>query len=224
MNKKPLPIRIVTADRQEMFREGLRRLLDMQPDFNVVADTGDGESLPALIAEHKPDVLLFDHKLRKRSGIEALRDIAALNPEVYPILLTDAIDGSELIQALIWGACGLVQKKSETELLFKSIRAVMAGDYWIGHKLICTLIENIQSLSNLVEQKTRQQSENLTRQQARIIEAIISGSSNKDIANDLSLSERTVKYHLTRIFAKFGVSSRMELARYSLKNKVLPGI
>jgi len=224
MKRKAATIRIIIADRQEMFREGLSRLLDMQPDFSVVADLDDGERLRAMAEEHKPDVILLNHKLRKRSGIEALREIAALNLEVHPILLTEDIDGNELVQALIWGACGLVQKASETDLLFKSIRSVMAGDYWISHNMICDLIKNIQSLSTLVEQKTRKQAESLTLRQATIIEAIISGSSNKDIAGDLSLSERTIKYHLTRIFAKFGVSNRMELARYSLKNKVLPGI
>jgi len=219
-----MPIRLVIADRQDMFRDGLKRLLNMQLDFRVEADSNDGDRLPALVKEFKPDVLLFNHRLRKRSGIEALREISALEIPLHPVLLTEEIDGNDIIQALMWGTCGVVRKESDTSLLFKSIRSVMAGEYWIGHGVMADLIHYLRSLSSLVEQKTRQQSENLTAQQARIIEAIICGSSNKDIANDLSLSERTVKYHLTRIFAKFGVSNRMELARYSLKNKVLPGI
>lgn len=196
----------------------------MEPDFNVETDLDDGEQLPAFVKEYNPDVLLLNHRLRKRSGIEALREIAAMKLQARPILLTEEIEGNDIIQALIWGACGVVQKDSETAMLFKSIRSVMSGDYWIGHTVTAELIDHLRSLSVLVEQKTRQQSESLTRQQTKIIEAIISGSSNKDIASDLSLSERTVKYHLTRIFSKFGVSSRTELARYSLNNKVLPGI
>ena len=196
----------------------------MQSDFHVETDCNDGDRLPALVHEFKPDVLLFNHRLRKRSGIEALQDIAALKLTVHPVLLTEDIDGNDIIQALMWGTCGIVMKEDDTSMLLKSIRSVMKGEYWIGHSIMADLIQYLRSLSFLVEQKTRQQSENLTRQQSKIIEAIISGSSNKDIAKDLSISERTVKYHLTRIFAKFGVTNRMELARYSIKNKVLPGI
>jgi len=224
MKKKSKLIRIIIADRKEMFREGLTLLLNKEPDFEVVADLDNGEKLPALAAEHHPDVIVLHQRLRGCSGIEALREIKELGLKVRPILLTDNIEDTELIQALIWGACGLVRMSNQTEMLLKCIRSVATGDYWFGHNVITDLIKNIQSLSDLVEKKTRQQSQSLTRQQIRIIEAIISGYSNKDIASELELSERTVKYHLTRIFAKFGVSSRIELAQYSLKNKVIPGI
>ena len=224
MEMNATPIRLIIADRQDMFREGLKRLLNMQPDFLVETDSNDGDQLPALVNQFKPDVLLFNHRLRKRSGIEALREISALKFSLRPVLLTEDIDGNDIIEALMWGTRGVVRKECDTSILFKSIRSVMTGDYWIGHSIMADLIQYLHSLLSLVEQKTRQQSENLTRQQAKIIEAIISGSSNKDIADDLSLSERTVKYHLTRIYTKFGVSNRMELARYSIQNKVLPGM
>jgi len=224
MSNKSRKIRIVIADRREMFREGLRILLEQQPGFEVVADLDSGTRLPAVASEHRPEVILLHNRLRDQPGIEALREIAGLKLKSRPVLLTEAIEGTELIQALIWGACGLVHMSDETELLFKCIRSVAAGDFWFGHSVIANLVKNIRSLSDLVEKKTRQQSQSLTPRQRKIIEAIVSGSSNKDIAGEMSISERTVKYHLTRIFAKFGVSNRTELAQYALKNKVIPGI
>lgn len=212
--------KILIADQQQMFREALKRLLELEPDFAVVADTADGEQLPKLVADLRPNIVLMDIKLRKRSGLEALRDISAQRPDAGCILLTDSIERSEIVQALVWGARGVVRKESPTSSLCKCIRAVMAGEYWVSHMEVGELVHNLRSLATLVEQSTQVQAHNLSRQQRQIVEAIVAGYSNREIAHDLRLSERTVKYHLTRIFSKFGVSGRMALARYSLKNHV----
>jgi DNA-binding NarL/FixJ family response regulator len=213
-------IRILIADRQEMFREVLKRLLESESDFEVIADTDDGEQLIKLVLSFKPDVLLLDLKLRRLSGMDALREIAALKTSVRPILLTDALKKSEVIQALLWGACGVVYKSDPGHLLFKSIRNVASGEYWVSHDGIGELVKNLRSLTTKVEQNAKVQAGSLSRQQQQIVEAIAAGCSNKEIAEELSVSERTVKYHLTRIFGKLGVSGRMQLARFSLKNEV----
>jgi DNA-binding NarL/FixJ family response regulator len=213
-------IRVLIADRQEMFREALKRLLESQSDFEIIADTDDGVQLIKLVATLKPDVLLLDLKLRKLSGMDALREIAALKTSVRPILLTDALDKSEIIQALLWGACGMVPKSESGYLLFKSIRNVAAGEYWISRDRVGEIVKNLRSLATIVEQNAKTQASSLSRQQQQIVDAIAAGCSNKEIAEELSVSERTVKYHLTRIFGKLGVSGRMQLARYSLKNDV----
>ncbi|HTY61355.1 MAG TPA: response regulator transcription factor [Acidobacteriota bacterium] len=215
-----MAIRILIADRQEMFREALKRLLESEQDFSVVGETDDGDRLTALAASQKPDVLLMDLNLRKRPGIEALREITG-NTGVRPLLLMDNPSNGEILQALLSGACGIVRKNVNTQLLFKAIRAVAAGEYWLSHAGISELVQNLRLLSTRVEQQARQQTSSLSVQQMQIVEAIAAGSSNKEIAQDLSLSERTVKYHLTRIFNKFGVSGRMELARFSLKNNLI---
>ncbi len=214
-----MAIRIVIADRQKMFREALKHLLESEHEFEVIGETDDGEDLPSLVAELKPDVLLMDLRLRKSLGIEALQEIAASHPNVHPIVLTDEIAQSEIIQVLLWGARGVVRKDAPSNLLFKSIRMVNAGQYWMSRNESAELIRTLRSLTALVEQSTQMQTRNLSSQQQRIVEAIAAGCSNREIAKDLSVSERTVKYHLTRIFNKFGVSGRMELARLSLKNK-----
>jgi len=213
-------IRILLADRQGMFREVLRNLLQSQPDFTVVGDTDDGERLIHLVSELQPDVLLMDRKLQKCSGLEILREITAARSSVRTIILTDAMAPGETAQALLWGARGVVLKDALTNFLFSSIRVVMAGEFWVSHGSTAELVRNLRSLADLAEQGAQLQSRSLSPQQRQIIEAIASGSSNREIAQELRLSERTVKYHLTRIFNKFGVSGRMELARYSLRNSV----
>jgi DNA-binding NarL/FixJ family response regulator len=213
-----MKIRVVIGDRQDMFREVLRRLLELEKDFEVVGETGDGEEFLKLIEELRPDVLLLDLRLRKCSGIELLRQIAALDVATRPILLTDENEESEFVQALRYGVRGLVWKHESPRMLFKSMRTVMAGEYWISRGGISKLVENLRSLTVTVERNTQQRARSLSRQQQQIVDAIASGCSNKDIAQELHISERTVKYHLTRIFGKLGVTGRMELARFTLKN------
>jgi DNA-binding NarL/FixJ family response regulator len=211
-------IRILIADRQDMFREVLHRLLETEKDFTVVGDTGDGEQFLKMIEDLKPDILLLDLRLRKCSGIELLRQIAALDVVTNPILLTDQNEKSEFVEALRYGVRGLVWKHESARLLFKSIRAVMAGEYWISRGGISKLVENLRTLTIKVEQNTRQRAGSLSPQQQQIVDSIASGCSNKEIAKEFRISERTVKYHLTRIFSKLGVTGRMQLARFTLKN------
>jgi two-component system, NarL family, nitrate/nitrite response regulator NarL len=211
-------IRILIADRQDMFREALRCLLESEPDFIVVEKTGDGEQVPKLVADLAPDVLLIDLNLRKRSGIEVLRDIASLEGKTCPILLTDKIEKSEIVETLRWGVRGIVWKHEPASLLYKSIRAVMDGEYWISRSGVRDLVRSLCSLTAEVQQGIRFRGQSLSFQQQQIVESIVSGCSNKDIARELSVSERTVKYHLTRIFSKLGVTGRMQLARVVLKS------
>jgi DNA-binding NarL/FixJ family response regulator len=210
-----MTIRLLIADRQSMFRDVLERLLESEPDFKIVGSTDNGEHLAVLIRELKPDVLLLDTRLRKRSGVDALREISDSGVSVNPILLTDDRRTSEIIQALLHGARGVVRKNAEISLLFKAIRAVSAGEFWVSHNGICELVQNLRSLTQRVEQNSRFQIRSLGKQQQRVVEAIVNGGTNREIAQELSLSERTVKYHLTHIFRRLGVSSRMELARFS---------
>jgi DNA-binding NarL/FixJ family response regulator len=165
-------------------------------------------------------VVLMDLKLHKRAGLEVLRMIAASKAKVRPIMLTDAISRSDVVQALLRGARGVLPKDSDTDLLFNCIRAVMAGEYWISNAGVAELVKSLRSLAAFVEQNTQLRAHRLSPQQQQIVEAIVSGYSNREIARELRVSERTVKYHLTQIFSKLGVSGRMELARYSLEKKV----
>ncbi len=213
-----MAIRILIADRQDMFREALKHLLEHEPGFSVVGDTGDGERLVRLVAKHKPDVLLLDLKLHKQNAIEALRQVSALKTGVRPIVLTDIIEKRDIVNILLCGARGVIRKGEPTGMLFKGIRSVMNGEYWVSREGICDLIQSLRSMSLMMARSDRVQTENLSRQERQIAEAIVSGYSNKEIAKELSVSERTVKYHATRIFSKYGVSGRMELVQHRLRH------
>lgn len=216
--------RIVIGDCHAMFREALKSLLESRPGFTVVGDTDDGEQLTRLISSLRPDLLLFDLNLKHLSGIEVLKSPAASQSSVLAILLTGEITDTEICQALLSGVRGVISKGCCASLLFKSIHAVMSGEYWISHQEMKALVDNMRSAASMADLTSRLRTGNLSQQQQQIIDAIMSGCSNKEIARDLSLSERTIKYHLTRIFSKLGVSGRMELARYSLKNSLVRSV
>jgi DNA-binding NarL/FixJ family response regulator len=216
-----MEIRILLADRHVMFRETVRALLQKEADFKVAADTDDGEQLLQFIATHKPDIILMDTRLSKLSGLEVLRDITHKQLVVRTLLLTDKISQSEIAQALLWGARGIVRKDTTTPLLFKSIRAVVNDQYWISHSDVAGLVKDLRQLTNQLEQIIQIQKRSLSHQQLQIMEAIMLGSTNRDIGQSLAISEHTVKYHLTRIFSKLGVSGRLELARFCLKNRLM---
>jgi two-component system nitrate/nitrite response regulator NarL len=197
------PIRILIADDHAIFRDGLRRLLVSEKDFVVVAEASDGKEAVALARRHKPDVLLLDLAMPRVPGMEVLRELADDELAMYTILLTAAIQPLEVTYALQLGARGIVLKASPPELLLKSIRSVCDGEYWVGGDI----------LTDWAQFGLRPGSDSgLTPRELEIVSAIKAGSSNKEIALKLSISEETVKRHLSNIFGKLGVSSRLELA------------
>jgi two-component system nitrate/nitrite response regulator NarL len=196
-------IRIVIADDHAIFRDGLRRLLATQEDFVVVAEASDGKEAIARATELRPDVLLLDLAMPRVPGMEVLRELARQELPLRTILLTAAIQPFAVTSALQLGARGIVLKASPPELLLKSIRAVCDGQFWVGSEPAPTWARSGQPLDPGF---------GLTTREIEIIAAIREGNSNREIANRLAISEETVKRHLSNIFSKLGVSSRLELA------------
>ena len=196
------PIRILIADDHAIFRDGLRRLLVTQDDFAVVAEATDGKEAIILTRELQPDILLLDMAMPGAPGMEVLRELANDAPAVQTILLTATIHPLEAAHALRLGARRVVLKASTPELLLKSIRSVCDGDR-VGDEILATW--------NRYDEWRQNKSE-LTAREVEIISEIKTGNSNKQIARKLSISEETVKRHLSNIFEKLGVSSRLELA------------
>ena len=199
----PRPIRIVIADDHAIFRDGLRRLLATQEDFVVIAEASDGKEAIALATELRPDVLLLDLAMPRVPGMEVLRELAHQEISVRTILLTAGIQPFAVTSALQLGARGIVLKASPPELLLKSIRAVYEGQFWVGS-------EPVASWARAGGPSTT--GFGLTSREIEIISAIKEGSSNREIASKLAISEETVKRHLSNIYSKLGVSSRLELA------------
>ncbi|MCC7008025.1 MAG: response regulator transcription factor [Acidobacteria bacterium] len=222
MPEMTAPVRIAIADDHPIFRDGLRALLEREPDFTVVGDAGDGRTALALVDGLSPDLLLLDVAMPHLTGMAVLEQLAERGSAVKTVLLTGAVTSGDIVRALQLGARGVVLKESPTALLFECIRRVMAGQYWVGRDGVADLVQVLRSLtSEIAEQQQRQFG--LTKRELTIVGAIVSGLSNKEIASRLSISEDTVKHHLSNIFNKAGVSSRLELALFAVHHKLVDG-
>ena len=204
-------VRIAIADDHQIFRDGLRRLLESEPGFEVVAESVDGLDVARIAREVHPDVLLLDVAMPRMGGVEALTTIQQEATRV--LLLTAAIEPSELLRAIQLGARGVVLKDSAPRLLIDGIHRVMDGKYIIGAGVAD---DRDQAVRQVGVQRTRRYE--LTARELEIVTAVVSGDSNRDIAGRLAISLQTVKHHLTSIFDKTGVSSRLELALFAIRH------
>jgi DNA-binding NarL/FixJ family response regulator len=203
-------VRIAIADDHQIFRDGLRRLLESEHGFEVVAEGADGADAVRVAREAKPDVLLLDVAMPRIGGLEALTAPEVQGTRV--ILLTAAIDPPELLRAVQLGARGVVLKESATRHLIDGIHLVMEGKFLIGAEIADDLAQAVRQVGT-----PREKPYGLTPRELEIIEAIAAGDSNRDIAARLTISLQTVKHHLTSVFDKTGTSTRLELALFAIR-------
>jgi DNA-binding NarL/FixJ family response regulator len=222
-NRRSQPIRIVIADDHPIFRDGLRRLLEAESDLRVVGEACDGNEAVKLARQLRPDILLLDLAMPRQPGLEALREMnsGAGSNSVRVILLTAAAEKKQIVEALQLGARGVVLKDSATQLLLKSIHTVMSGEYWVGRESVSNLVQYLRTLVQSSGEEARQKKFGLTPRELEIVSAVVAGYSNKEIAEYFKISEDTVKHHLSNIFDKLGVSTRLELALFAV-NQGLP--
>jgi len=215
------PTRVVIADDHTILREGLHLLLDLEPDFEVVAEAADGAEAVTMVNLHQPAILLLDLAMPNMSGLDVLRQLAQQDSATRSILLTGAIERHQIIEALRLGARGVVMKESAAQLLIKAMRTVIAGLYWIGREPVTNLTAFLREENSSRRPSRARTSFGLTRRETDILGTIVGGLSNKEIAQKLSLSEDTVKHHLTNIFDKVEVTSRLELALFAINNGLI---
>jgi len=208
-------VRILLADDHPIFRDGLRRLLETEPGFRVVGEASDGAEAVAMAKKLKPDLLLLDLAMPQHPGLEAVRELGNSDTPVRILLLTAAVEKEQIVEALQLGARGVVLKESATQLLLNSIRAVMAGQYWVGRETISNLVEYLRGLL-APPPAPKQKKFGLTPRELEIVSAVVAGYTNKDVAAHYKISEDTVKHHLSNIFDKLGVSTRLELALFAV--------
>ncbi len=218
--KHPNGIRVLIADDYPIFRDGLRKLVDSQPDFRVVGEAGNNAEILKLARQLQPDVLLLNVALPGQGGLEVLQELANSSCPVRTVVLAAAMEKEQILEALHLGARGILLKDSTTELLHKSIRTVMAGQHWLGRKGVSDLVQAFRdSLSS--NENGQKKIFGLTPRELEMVAAIVAGYTNRDIAQNFSLSEQTVKHHLTNIFDKLGVSNRLELALFAVHHRLV---
>jgi two-component system nitrate/nitrite response regulator NarL len=219
-NRKPT-VRILIADDHPIFRDGLKRLLESEGGFKVIGEACDGLEAVKMVRQLKPEIMLLDLAMPGRTGLDALREMSTDASPVRVILLTAAAEKEQIVEALQLGARGVVLKDSATQILLKSIRAVMNGEYWVGRESVSNLVQYLRGLIGSSSNAARQRRYGLTPRELEIVSAVVAGYANKEIAEHFKISEDTVKHHLSNIFDKVGVSTRLELALFAV-NQALP--
>lgn len=212
------PIRILLIDPYPLFRDGVSRILDGEPGFSVAGSAATIAEGRQLVRELLPDVLIFEWNLPDGSGLTLLRDLERDGARARTVLLTTGIGREDMALALMAGLSGLVLKQSATPLLFKCLRSVIAGEYWLGHDRLPDLVESMRQFAGM---RTSAPRETLTPREIHVIAGVVAGSTNRDISSQLGMSEQTVKNHLSHIFDKVGVSNRLELALFAIHHRLV---
>jgi DNA-binding NarL/FixJ family response regulator len=215
------PIRIVVADDHPVVLVGVRNMLTNEPGFEMVGEARDGDEAITQTLEHEPDILLLDLAMPRLPGLEAMRAIMAKSPRVKIVLLTSTISTQQIIEALQIGARGIILKDSVAGDLTQALRAVLGGDYWIGGERVANLLKALQELQAQAAAVPERKTYGLTPRELEVVTCIVEGCSNRDIATQFSISEETVKRHLSNVFDKTGVSTRLELALFAIAHKLV---
>ena len=213
-------VRILLADDHPVVRIGVRNMLQTDEGFMVIGEAGDGDEAITQTLELLPDILLLDLNMPRLPGLEAMRAIMSGSPTVKIILLTSTVTPQEIIEALQIGARGIVLKDALADHLSNAIRTVVSGDYWIDGRRVVNLVGALHELMKqaaVPERKTF----GLTPREMDVVGCIVEGCSNRDIAKQFTLSEETVKRHLSNIFDKTGVSTRLELAMFAIAHRLV---
>jgi two-component system nitrate/nitrite response regulator NarL len=212
--------RILLADDHPVIRIGVRNILTAESAFAVVGEAADGDEAITQALELLPDVLLLDLAMPRLPGLEAMRAIMSGSPRVKILLLTSTITTRQIIEALQIGARGIVTKDAVVDQLTAAIEAVLQGDYWIHGRRVVDLVA---TLRQLIEQAAvpERMTYGLTARELEVVACIVEGCTNRDIAEQFSISQETVKRHLSNIFDKTGVSTRLELALFAISRQLI---
>jgi DNA-binding NarL/FixJ family response regulator len=223
----PDPIRVGLADDHANYRAQLRALLEGEADFDVVGEASSPDEVIAICEGSHPHVLLLDTGMTGGRGLEVVERLTSMRLRVRILVLTQAIGRPELVRTLRQGAYGVVLKGTPPDLLFKSIRRVRAGEFWVGRDMVADLVHALASDTRSARPAPTLNAPRpfaLTPRELDIVSAVSSGYTNRQMADKLAIAEDTIKHHLTSIFDKTGVSNRLELALFAIHHRLIqPG-
>ena len=209
-------MKILIADDHPVVREGISAMLNRQPDIEVVGEAENGRECVEKTRELRPDIVLMDLRMPEMDGVEAMRQIAATNPEVRFIVLTTYDNDEYIFKGIEAGARAYLLKDSPREELFKAIRAVHRGESLIQPVVAGKVLDRFAELSRQV-----QAPEALSDREVEVVKLIAEGTANKEIAVSLHISESTVKTHIQTIFQKLGVSDRTGAVTQAIRKGII---
>lgn len=209
-------IKILIADDHPVVREGLFAMLSREPDFDVVGEAKDGGDAVNKTNELNPDVVLMDLRMPEMDGVEAMRQIKAVRPDVKFIILTTFSDDEYIFSGIEAGARAYLLKDAPREELFKAIRAVYRGESLIQPVVASKLLDRFTELS-----RRAPSGEELSGREVEILQLMAKGAANKEISAQLSISQSTVKTHISSIFQKLGVNDRTEAVTQALRKGII---
>ena len=209
-------IEIMLADDHSMIREGLKQLLELEGDMKVVAEASNGKECLEIIGEVRPDVLLLDINMPEKNGLEVLQEINLTKKRPKILILTVHNEVDYLLKAVEIGVDGYVLKDSESAELKKAIQTVVSGETYIQPDLIPAL-----NSKRVERDSDKDKIDNLTRRELQVLKLLAVGSYNKEIAEKLGISERTVKNHVSNIFKKLEVTDRTQAAVFTIRNNLI---
>jgi DNA-binding NarL/FixJ family response regulator/class 3 adenylate cyclase len=208
-------IRVMLVDDHQVVRRGLRGFLELLPDMEVVGEAGDGEEAVALADRLQPDVVLMDLLMPKMDGLTAIATIKQAHPEVEIVAVTSFIEEEKVTSALEAGASGYLLKDADAEEVASAIRDAFAGEVHLDPAVARLLAQRMRS------RKVEEPVEPLTAREKEVLAQLARGASNKEIAYQLSITERTARTHVSNILGKLGLASRTQAALYAVEHKLV---
>lgn len=218
--------KIIIIDDHQLFREGVKRILEFEKSFQVVAEGDDGSEALRLVEEHRPDVVIMDINMPQMNGVEATRELVGKYPDTKVIILSIHDDENYVTHALQTGACGYLLKEMDADALIEAVRVVADGGSYLHPKVTHNLVNEYRKLAAGVSKggsysqtvEIRRPLHLLTRRECEVLQMLADGKSNRGIGESLYISEKTVKNHVSNILQKMNVNDRTQAVVVAIKN------
>jgi DNA-binding NarL/FixJ family response regulator len=216
---KGTAVRVVITQGYRLIRQGLRSILEQDHEIKVVGEADNGPHTIELVKGNKPDVALLDIQMPKMNGIDIITPIRQESPDTKPLILSNALDEAAILKAVNIGACGYLSKNASASDLLKAVHTVHRGEMWMGRKLVAKFLNGrtMNHLSREVKQEKSNDNEKLTPRELEVLCLLATGYTNKEIAGELFISEKTVKSHLNSIFKKLNLTRRIQAVLYAIR-------
>ena len=213
-------LRVFLCDDHTLFRQGVKKLLELEPDIEIVGQAGNGQEMLDMLKKASPDVILMDIGMPKMDGVTATQKVKKMSPRVKVIILTVYEDEPHIFQAIKAGAMGYLLKDVSIDELIEAIRMVCKGEALIQPVIATKILKEFTLLDKRQIKEGDKFYSDLTEREKEILRLIALGGTNKEIAQKVGITEKTVKNHISSIFQTLHVNNRTQAAIYAIENKL----